>query len=239
MQEINNDILSESESEDELPVIKPLSIATNIHVEKKILLSESDSEEEVPIKKPTVTVKAKIITKKQIDSSSESDDSEEEVKPVKKIIKKATKKIASIELNSDSENELVKKKQNVVIKKTLKKEPQEISVTKKDWLNEQVNITEKDSVEVSEKFAKYFSYDKEIKLTLLSFKKLLLNYLNKKKLIKKDSFDIELPDDLCDAISFDTKLYNKVFDFRKSEEFCKFVLDKMSSSTKNTTEKKN
>ena len=123
-----------------------------------------------------------------------------------------------------------KKGIKVTVKKTKDKNPEEVIIVKPkeekiDYTTIQISITEKDTISLSVKFVEYFSLDKDVKLNMLSFKRILINYLNNKKLIKKDSFNIELPDDLCNAIDFDTKKYGNILDIKLLDKFCLFVLD--------------
>jgi len=47
------------------------------------------------------------------------------------------------------------------------------------------------------------------------------------KLLKKDSFVVELSQELCTAISLDTAKYINKLDIKELDNFCKYVLDNM------------
>ena len=60
---------------------------------------------------------------------------------------------------------------------------------------------------------------------MLSFKRILFNYFNNNKLIKKDSFDIELSTELCKAIGFDNSKFGNKMNLKDIDAFCLYILD--------------
>lgn len=103
-----------------------------------------------------------------------------------------------------------------------------------DFKLTKTKITNKEEVSLSSKFTKFFNLDKDVKLTVLSFKKILFNYFNNNKFIKKDSFEIELSTELCEAINFNKTKYGNKMDLKDIDAFCLFVLDKNNESNNNS-----
>ncbi len=149
---------------------------------------------------------------------------------------------------SESDDEIPKKKiKKISIKvKTNKKDIKsddnkdniinnDIKTIFEDYTLIKTNIEEKEQISISDKFIKYFNLEKDSKLTILSFKRLLLNYLNNNKLIKKDNFVITLNEDMCNSINFDYKKYDNKLDIKNLDKFCAFVLDNI----KNNEQKQN
>jgi len=151
------------------------------------------------------------------------------------------------EINDDilSEEELPKKKK-IVVKKTKKvkevigvEKIEQVKPNKEDYTLIQTKITDKDNIVVPAKFLEYFKLEKDSKLSILSFKKIIINHLNNKKLIQKGNFNIELPEDLLSAISFDSKKYGNIIDIKNLDKFCTFVLDSINNTNISNSPKKN
>jgi hypothetical protein len=150
-------------------------------------------------------------------------------------------KLKPIEQDDALSDEEKPKKKKIIIKKTKKAKEtddvEEIKVNqnKEDYTLVPTKITDKDTVIVSNIFSNYFKLE-DNKLSILSFKKILINHLNNNKLIKKGSFNIELPEDIVNAIGFDKK-YGNIIDIKNLDKFCTFILDSYASSTSNSPKK--
>ena len=155
-----------------------------------------------------------------------SDNEEETDKPVKtkKIIIKKTKK-----------NDIIENKENkAIIKNSNKTVKDNTDINLDDYKLVKIKITNKDEISISENLSQFFNLEKNVKLKLLSFKKILFNYFNNNKLIKKDSFDIELSNELCKAIGFDTIKYGNIMNLKDIDIFCLYILD-INNISNNTT----
>lgn len=171
----------------------------------------------------------------------------EDIKNIQEPVKQEEIKVKPVEpieqeedvLLEPTEDEEKPKKKKIVIKKTKKEKETEKDIkkdaNKEDYSLVPTKITDKDIVQVPSKFSDYFKLE-DNKLSILSFKKILINYLNNKKLIQKGSFNIELPEDLISAIGFDKK-YGNTIDIKNLDKFCTFILDSYSSSSSNSQKK--
>ena len=173
------------------------------------------------------------------------EDKKKVIKEVGNKIKNTQKAVQEVNLSSDSEEEeaIVKptKTKKIIIKKTKKNESEEdkknknndpIKVNKvnkevkfDDYKLVKTKITNKDEISLSENFLTFYNIEKNIKLKVLSFKKILFKYFNDNKLIKKDSFDIDLSSELCKAIGFDNIKYGNKINLKDIDAFCLYILD--------------
>jgi hypothetical protein len=205
----------------------------------------SDLEENVLVKDVEIlipTKKAEVVeddeepkvVKKIVEhvSESESESEEEIVKPKKskKILIKKTKKteekeVAKEEIKVEDKKKKTKEKKTEEIK-TTNNQTVTTGIKLDDYKLSKTKIISKEEVSLPAKFSKFFNLDKDVKLSVLSFKKILFNYFNNNKLIKKDSFEIELSAELCEAINFNKTKYGNKMDLKDIDAFCLFVLDK-------------
>ncbi len=202
------EVVSESESdEQELSEVSSLS-------------NEADNIDILGVSANTQNVQQVPIDEEE---SSESDEEEEvEVKEVK-----TTKKYKGAKI-------VVKKKQKDEAKIEVAEEKQVKQLV--DCITVPTKILDKDKVVLSDTFCKFFSIENNTEMNVISMKRFLLNYFNNKKLLKKDSFVIELSDDICKAIGLDTTKYLSKLDIKELDKFCKYILENMQNKV---IEKKN
>ncbi len=224
-------------------VFNPNNIA-NAQVNKKENIIEDNTEEDTESNSQEnseaneaeqidvlgVTQLAKTQNKLEVESESE-----EEIIVNKKVVESESDEEELKEVKASKKYKGAK----IVVKKKHKEEEVQIKPTEAliDCATIQTKITDKDKFTMPETFCKYFGIDSKIEMNLISLKKLLINHLNNKKLIKKDSFIVELSNDICEGLGLDTKKYINKLDIKELDNFCKFILE--NTVAKDKTEKKN
>lgn len=162
------------------------------------------------------------IIKKETEKIAESESEDDSLKPkhTKKVIIKKKKKPEEIKIDDEKIKETTLS-DNIIVKN----ESIKVETKYEDYKTIKTKITAKDEIKLSTKFTTFFNLEKDIKLTVLTFKKILFNYLNNNKLIKKDSFEVELSSELCETIGFDKKKYGNKLNLKDIDIFCLYILD--------------